>query len=106
MGCSISCLTFEKKSSFIHWLVSFESQSNNLDHYLDDFFFAGKSDSKDCKKLMNQFDSVCNSMGVPIAQEKNQLDQLQIWNIYVLPLTLKIFYLEFLKTKSRSYYRK
>jgi hypothetical protein len=36
MGCSISCSTFEKCSTFLHWLTAKESNSENLDHYLDD----------------------------------------------------------------------
>ena len=40
MSCSISCSTFEKCSTFLHWLTTKESNSENLDHYLDDFFFA------------------------------------------------------------------
>jgi hypothetical protein len=47
MGCSISCSTFEKFSTFLHWLTTKESNSENLDHYLDDFFFAGKANSND-----------------------------------------------------------
>jgi hypothetical protein len=39
MGCSISCSSFEKCSTFLHWAVQYESKSNNLDHYLDDFLF-------------------------------------------------------------------
>jgi hypothetical protein len=40
MGCSISCSTFENISTCLHWLKTKESNSENLDHYLDDFFFA------------------------------------------------------------------
>jgi hypothetical protein len=47
MGCSISCSKFEKFSTFLHWLTTTkESNSENLDHYLDDFFFAGKAHTK------------------------------------------------------------
>ena len=70
MGCSISCLTFERFSTFIHWLVSSESKSNDLDHYLDDFFFAGKANSSNCFELMTHFDNICHRIGVPIAEEK------------------------------------
>ena len=40
MGYSISCSTFDKFSTFLHWLRTKESNSEILDHYLDDFFFA------------------------------------------------------------------
>ena len=64
MGCSISCLTFEKFSSFIHWLVSY------LDHYLDDFFFAGEAFTTECAALKGHFDDIYSHTGVPIADEK------------------------------------
>ena len=72
MGCSISCKTFEHFSTFIHWLVCFKSNSKNLDHYLDDFFFAGEAGTNNCTNLMNQFDGVCERLGVPIANEKTE----------------------------------
>jgi hypothetical protein len=58
MGCSISCSTFDFFSTFIHWLVNQEHCSQNLDHYLDDFFFAGESNTDNCKRLMKTFDHV------------------------------------------------
>jgi hypothetical protein len=54
MGCSISCSTFEKISTFLHWLTTKESNSENLDHYLDDFFFAGKANSNDWQSLVTK----------------------------------------------------
>lgn len=50
MGCSISCSSFEKCSTFLHWTVQYESKSNNLDHYLDDFLFAGKEKNSSLSK--------------------------------------------------------
>lgn len=91
MGCSISCSTFEHFSTFIHWLVSQEHGSQNLDHYLDDFFFAGESNTDNCKRLMKTFDHVCERLGVPIAKEKTEgpmtkmeylgltLDTIEMW---------------------------
>jgi hypothetical protein len=38
MGCSISCSTFEKFSTFLHWLTTKESNSENLDHPILNFF--------------------------------------------------------------------
>jgi hypothetical protein len=52
---------------FIHWLVCFKSNSKNVDHYLDDFFFAGEAGTNNCTNLMNQFDGACERLGVPIA---------------------------------------
>ena len=70
MGCSISCSTFEHFSTFLHWLTEQQSGSKDLDHYLDDFFFAGKANSNDCKKLMDTFVKICKQLGVPLADEK------------------------------------
>ena len=41
-----------------------------LDHYLDDFIFAGLSHSQDCGILMNGIFQVCKDLGIPIAEEK------------------------------------
>ena len=46
MGCSISCKFFNQFSTFFHWLVEKKSGSKNLDHYLDDFIFAGEEKFK------------------------------------------------------------
>jgi hypothetical protein len=46
--------------------------SANDDHYLDDFFFAGESNTDNCKRLMKTFDHVCERLGVPIAKEKTE----------------------------------
>lgn len=72
MGCSISCSTFETFSTFLHWLTTKESNSENLDHYLDDFFFAGTANSNDCQSLMTTFVNICNKLQVPIADEKTE----------------------------------
>jgi hypothetical protein len=72
MGCSISCSTFENFSTFLHWLTTKESNSGNLDQYLDDFFFAGKANSNDCQSLMITFINICNKLQVPIADEKTE----------------------------------
>jgi hypothetical protein len=48
MGCSLSCSLFEKFSSFLQWAVVRETGLSTIDHYLDDFFFAGSSFSSDC----------------------------------------------------------
>ena len=72
MGYSESCCLFEKFSTFIQWVVKKESNSKNVDHYLDDFLFSGKSNTQDCQNLMDTFDKVCNVLGVPIAHEKTE----------------------------------
>ena len=71
MGCSISCNMFEKNSTFLHWLVKKKSGLSTLDHYLDDFIFAGQENSERCKTLMNYFLSISQELGIPIADEKS-----------------------------------
>jgi len=44
--------------SFLQWAVVKETGLNTIDHYLDDFFFAGSSSSSDCQLLMDGFISL------------------------------------------------
>jgi hypothetical protein len=43
-----------------------------LDHYLDDFFSAGESNTDNCERLMKTFDLVWERFGIPIAKEKTE----------------------------------
>jgi len=70
MGCAIACSLFEKCSSFLHWVVKKETHLDTLDHYLDDFLFAGSATSNDCQILMSKFFNIAVEMGVPIADNK------------------------------------
>ena len=72
MGYSESCSLFEQISTFVQWVIMKESESKNIDHYLDEFFLLGESNTLDCQNLMNNFDTVCSSLGVPVAQEKTE----------------------------------
>ena len=55
MRLSQSYSYFEQLFSFIVWAVKRESNSENIDHYLDDFFFAGSGGTNDCQVLLGQF---------------------------------------------------
>ena len=44
MRCSISCSTFEHFSTVFQWFVQEVHGLKNLDHYLNDFFFAEIAD--------------------------------------------------------------
>lgn len=70
MGCSISCSLFEKFSTFLHKTVARETGLDSLDHYLDDFLFAGGANTHNCRILMDAFLEVASEMGVPIAENK------------------------------------
>jgi len=70
MGCSISCYLFEKFATFLHWLVQKQSGLSSLDHYLDDFIFAGAAHSNNCKYLMDSFQNLCHEISIPLAENK------------------------------------
>lgn len=55
MGCSISCHYFELFSSFLEWVVRYETGSTAVTHYLDDFLFVGPADSQHCSFLLDTF---------------------------------------------------
>jgi hypothetical protein len=69
LGLASSCL-FERLSSFLHWLVQYTSGIETLDHYLDDFIFAGSESNNNCKILMDTFMNISSKLGVPIAENK------------------------------------
>ena len=70
MGCSASCVLFEKFSSFLEWAIRFKSRKESIEHYLDDFLLARKAGSGECLHLMNIFRSICSDIGVPLAEDK------------------------------------
>lgn len=70
VGCSLSCFYFESFSSFLEWVVSVQSDSQFLLHYLDDFLFLGLANSLDCTFLLDTFFRICSDFGIPLAQEK------------------------------------
>ena len=72
MGLKISCLAWEKVATFLNWLIINRSGSKTVDHYLDDFFFAGSPLCCECANLMSQFQDICEELGIPIASEKTQ----------------------------------
>ena len=47
-----------------HFPALVKSGINTLDHYLDDFIFAGKMGSQDCAILMSQFMMLTGEIGV------------------------------------------
>ena len=67
MGCSASCALFEN-NFFIFGME--RSASESIEHYADDFLFAGRADSSECTNLMSNFSSLCQELGVPLAVEK------------------------------------
>ena len=70
MGCSISCVTFERFSTFLEYCVRKVAATDNIIHYLDDFLFTGSADSLDCARALSSFTVVCKDFGVPLASDK------------------------------------
>jgi hypothetical protein len=40
-------------SAPVHWVTEMESGLHEINHYLDDFLFAGADKTSNCSKLMN-----------------------------------------------------
>ncbi|XP_077155697.1 uncharacterized protein LOC143818192 [Ranitomeya variabilis] len=72
MGCSISCHYFELFSTFLDWVVRYETGSKSLIHYLDDFLFVGPRNSKLCSELLEKFKYISLEFGVPLSPEKTE----------------------------------
>lgn len=72
MGWAVSSNIFEKFATFLHWLVEKKSGFSTLDHFLDDFLFAGKAQSNNCKVPRDCFLETTAELGVPIAKEKSK----------------------------------
>ena len=72
MGCSISCATFERFSTFLEYSARKVSASQCIMHYLDDFLFAGKQNTQECLRVMQSFRVVAKEFGVPLAEEKSE----------------------------------
>jgi hypothetical protein len=83
-GCVSSCQLFERFSSFLHWLVQDTSGIETLDHYLDDFIFAGSEFNNNRKILMDTFMNISSKLGVPIAENKT------VWPTFLAFLGLHI----------------
>jgi hypothetical protein len=71
MGCSRSCKIIEDFSTFLHWVTIHYARAHTIDHYLGDLIFAGK-DARTCQYLMTVFQTICDDIGVPIAEEKSE----------------------------------
>jgi hypothetical protein len=50
------------------------SKGNLFDffYYLDDFFFVGRPHTHECADVMASFSKICNSVSVPIADDKTE----------------------------------
>ena len=79
MGLKIVCKCWERLAKVLNWLITQRTGSENIDHYFDDFFFAGESHSDKCQLLILEFSDMCKELGVLIAQEKKLKGLLLLW---------------------------
>ena len=108
MGCSESCSYFERFLTFIEWVVRNEANSDNIDHYLDDFLFAGEGNTDVCNSLMNTFSIVCDRLNVTIVIGKTVgpttvLEYLEV-NIDTVNMLVKIPDDKILELKEKPYF--
>jgi hypothetical protein len=57
-------------STALHWFVQQESNNDNILHYLDDFLFGGKAETKQWCNTLKVFQESCKVWGVPLADDK------------------------------------
>lgn len=69
MGCSSSCAIFEAFSTALEWIAIHRLGASSVLHILDDFLFIADSKEK-CQLDLTNFLSMCQYLGVPIAEEK------------------------------------
>lgn len=69
-GASVSCATWERFASALHWIVQNRTRNPSILHYLDDFLFMGSANSNKCQATLSEFKHICQDIGVPIALEK------------------------------------
>lgn len=77
MGCSSSCKIFETFSTALEWIAIQKLGCTHVVHILDDFFFIEKTYDAAFSSLQ-AFMNMCDSIGVPLAQEKTFLPSQQM----------------------------
>ena len=70
-GCSVSCNTFEKFSTFLEWLIRTITETQTIHHYLDDYIFISSTENTTLG-LMSAFHSLCVRLGIPLNGEKTE----------------------------------
>ena len=66
MGCSSSCNIFETFTTALEWVAMNKLNASALIHILDDFLIIAPSKEK-CQGDLNNFLTVCQRIGIPIA---------------------------------------
>ena len=87
MGCSSSCAIFESFSTALEWIAIHRLGASNVLHILDDFLFSFSLTLKRCQLDLTNFLSMCQFLGVPIAEEKQSVP-IPRYSLQALRLTL------------------
>lgn len=61
-----------KMATFLEFVVKQKSPVGNVKHYVDDYLFAGKANTSDCKCILECFFESTARLGVPIALDKTE----------------------------------
>ena len=69
MGCSSSCKIFEEFSTALKWILANKFGIKNVVKILDDFLFI-EPDKTSCSNSLQKFITLCNDIGVPLAEHK------------------------------------
>lgn len=72
MGFSISCYFFKLFSSFLEWVIPYETSSRCIIHYFDDFLFVSPVGSDQCRFHLDTFKFYMARFGVPLSSEKTE----------------------------------
>ena len=71
MGASSSCQTFERFSSGLKYILQNHYKVRHITKVLDDFLFIGQS-IEECTEGLNSFLGMCESVGIPVANDKTE----------------------------------
>jgi len=70
-GLRSSPYIFNTFADSLGWICKVKGGIKDMLHYLDDYFFTGSSVDI-CTQAMNQFDRICNSLNIPLAEDKKE----------------------------------
>ena len=70
MGASSSCQIFEKISTALQWIMMEKYNASGMSHLIDDFFFIGPPASDKCQHDLENFEALCERIGVPLKSSK------------------------------------
>ena len=70
-GMRSSPFIFNTFADSLEWIARKRAGLDNMLHYLDDYFFTGETEKK-CDQSLTQFDRLCESLKIPLAEDKKE----------------------------------